>query len=200
MTERREGADGSGEERDPALPADEEAAWAQIVAAYDGASYDRTEAVRPEADGDVDPADPDRTGADADGTDASPDADGTDAGHPAGSSRSEDREPSRSFTVYAAGIGPRDWRGPDEVDDDDHFTPPEPPPLPETDPATTFAWIAAIGGPLLLIGAVMFDVYLSWWIVTLGVGGFLGGFATLLTRLRDDHDEDLDDPGNGAVV
>lgn len=202
MTERKEGAGGSGEEHEPALPADEEAAWAQIVAAYGDEPYDRPdgEAAGHGDDGHGHDDRRDQDGAEADG--AEPDGaepDRADAGRPGADSRGEDREPSRSFTVYAAGNGPRDWQGPDETDDD-HFTPPEPPPLPDTDPATKFAWIAAIGGPLLLIGAVMFDVYLSWWIVTLGLGGFLGGFAALLSRLRDGHDDDLDDPGSGAVV
>lgn len=193
MTERKEGAGGSGEEREPALPADEEAAWAQIVAAYgdepddrpDDRPHDRPEDESGEAPGG---ADEDR---DARDRERAGEAEETQAG-PA------DR-PARSFTVYAAGTGPRDWERPD-TEDDDHFTPPEPPPLPETDATTKFGWLGALGGPLLLIGAVLFDVYMSWWIVTLGVGGFLAGFATLLTRLRDDHDDDLGDPGGGAVV
>ena len=32
------------------------------------------------------------------------------------------------------------------------------------------------------------------------VGGFLGGFATLISRMRDGHDDDWTDPGSGAVV
>ncbi|KOG86630.1 membrane protein, partial [Streptomyces varsoviensis] len=41
---------------------------------------------------------------------------------------------------------------------------------------------------------------LTWWITTLGVGGFLGGFATLVIRMKDSDDEEDDDPGRGAVV
>ena len=99
----------------------------------------------------------------------------------------------RSFTVYfAPGSGPRDWsaggdepdgRGP-ETDDEGHFVPPEPPPLPESDPTTRFAWLAVLGGPLLLIFTVLFQQDMTWWIATLGVGGFLGGFATLVARMR----------------
>ncbi len=183
MTERNPEPGGHGEEHEPMLPADEEAAWAQIVAAYGDQPDDTPDDASDEARDD-----PPGDGPDADGPDADPDAGDREADGPA-----------RSFTVYAAGTGPRDWHGPDDPNED-HFVPPEPPPLPETDPTTRFAWLAAVGGPLLLLGAVLFDVYLSWWIVTLGVGGFLGGFATLLTRLRDGHDDDLDDPGSGAVV
>jgi hypothetical protein len=118
-----------------------------------------------------------------------------------------DDDPVRSFTVYEAGAGPRDWVPPDEEEDGEededgegHFVPPEPPPLPETDAATKFAWIAVLGGPLLMLGTVLTGQPLKWWIVTLGVGGFLGGFGTLVARMRDDEDGDQDDPGRGAVV
>jgi hypothetical protein len=40
---------------------------------------------------------------------------------------------------------------------------------------------------------------MTWWLATIGIGGFLGGFATLVMRMRTDEDED-DDPGRGAVV
>ncbi len=76
---------------------------------------------------------------------------------------------------------------------------PEPPPLPEADTTTRFAWVAVLGGPLLLLLAVLLDWDMTWWLTTLGVGGFLGGFATLVVRMND-GDEDEDDPGRGAVV
>ncbi|MGH3325508.1 MAG: hypothetical protein ACRDOV_13960, partial [Streptomyces sp.] len=112
----------------------------------------------------------------------------------------------RSFTVYAAGSGPRDWPsrigdGDEGEDGEGHFVPPEPPPLPVSDPTARFAWLAVLGGPLLLIFTILFQQDLTWWIATLGVGGFLGGFATLVARMRDGRDEDDgDDPGRGAVV
>ncbi|GAA2443780.1 hypothetical protein [Streptomyces macrosporus] len=184
MTEREHNR-GEGPE-----PLDEEAAWARIVAAYGEEPADPPD-VRP-GDGGLD----DRE----DGTDGdSPDrrrAAGADVGEPA----------TRSFTVYAAGSGPRDWR-PAEPSDDDfdedeegHFVPPEPPPLPKGDTTTRFAWLAVLGGPLLLVLTVLFQQDVTWWITTLGVGGFLGGFATLVMRMRDDEDDEFDDPGRGAVV
>src|SRR5690606_40973657 len=68
------------------------------------------------------------------------------------------------------------------------FVPPEPPPLPETDATTKFAWLGVLGGPLLLIFAILFQQELTWWMTTLGIGGFLGGFATLVARMRDGSD------------
>ncbi|WP_095757509.1 hypothetical protein [Streptomyces xinghaiensis] len=118
--------------------------------------------------------------------------------------------PLGSSVIFPAGTGPRDWSprepagdaggaGGGEGGDEDHFVPPEPPPLPEADTPTKFAWLAVLGGPLLLIVTVLAQQPVTWWIATLGVGGFLGGFATLVARMREDDEED-DDPGRGAVV
>lgn len=54
-------------------------------------------------------------------------------------------------------------------------------------------------GPLLLIAFMMLQFELQWWTITLGIGGFLGGFTTLVARMRTGEDDD-DLPGGGAVV
>lgn len=204
---------GEGEKparREPSLPADEEAAWAEIVAAYGEEPPDELP-----KDAAADGGSPARDG----GGDGRTGGDGTTAEHAGDAEDGEDAEGGedrgngrggvgtvpgpagiRSLTVYAAGTGPRDWEPPDSEEDEGHFEPPEPPPLPETDVTTKFAWLAVLGGPLLLIGAILVQAELTWWIVTLGVGGFLGGFATLITRMRDGSEDDDDDPGRGAVV
>jgi hypothetical protein len=46
---------------------------------------------------------------------------------------------------------------------------------------------------------VLFQLDLTWWAILLGVGGFLGGFSTLVARMRTGEDDD-DLPGGGAVV
>ncbi|MGW2780969.1 hypothetical protein ACWC3X_06910 [Streptomyces populi] len=114
--------------------------------------------------------------------------------------------PLGSSIRFAPGVGgPRDYRAPepseDDFDEDDegHFVPPEPPPLPAADTTAKFAWLGVLGGPALLLLAVLLGWDMTWWLTTLGIGGFLGGFATLVTRMKDD-DEDDDDPGRGAVV
>lgn len=212
MTERdQERGDG----RDPI---DEEAAWAQIVAGYGeepadppgvwpkGDELDLTDTVDR-----VPPAEPGReSGAEAGGAGASggtgaPGGTGT-AGAEAGGAGGAGAESSNegggtvsgTGTGAWSGSGPRDW-GPGEDPDGDHFVPPDPPPLPETDLTTKLAWVAVLGGPLLLLGSVLFQQEMTWWIVTLGVGGFLGGFAALISRMRD-GDDDWTDPGSGAVV
>ncbi|MEU2901175.1 hypothetical protein ACWC4E_34930 [Streptomyces sp. NPDC001273] len=123
--------------------------------------------------------------------------------------KAEDKpaKPLGGSVSFAPGVGggPRDYSvaEPAEEDldetDEGHFVPPEPPPLPETDMTSRFAWLGVLGGPLLLLLAVLFGWYMTWWMTTLCIGGFLGGFATLVMRMRTD-DEDEDDPGRGAVV
>ncbi|BBC37180.1 uncharacterized protein SGFS_084740 [Streptomyces graminofaciens] len=118
-----------------------------------------------------------------------------------------------SSVAFAPGVGgPRDYSVPDPVgedtaeddeeDDDDegHFVPPEPPPLPEADATAKFAWLGVVGGPVLLLLAVLLGWDMTWWLTTLGIGGFLGGFATLVMRMKSDDEEGHDDPGRGAVV
>lgn len=115
-----------------------------------------------------------------------------------------------SSIVFAPGVrpsGPRDYspaepeEGPDGGEEG-HFVPPEPPPLPEADATTKFAWLGVVGGPVLMLLAVLLQWDMTWWLTTLCVGGFLGGFATLVARMKHDDDDDdgFGDPGRGAVV
>ncbi|MFE7772346.1 hypothetical protein ACFU5O_00270 [Streptomyces sp. NPDC057445] len=191
-------ADRDDRDREP-RPIDEEAAWAAIVAGYGN-----------------EPADP---------PGARPfksveDLAALDKAAKGGTTVSEDDEeespgperPLGGSVVFAPGVsvglgaGPRDYEaseaGDDDLDETDegHFVPPEPPPLPEADTTAKFAWLAVIGGPVLLLLAVLLQWEMTWWLTTLGVGGFLGGFATLVARMSHGEDEDDDDPGRGAVV
>lgn len=204
-------------ERDPneneAGARDDDAAFAEIVAAYGKESRDpEAPAPWPEAEDLPDGDSRDRSDRDArdneDDEDDDPEGRRDPSAPGAGAGPVDVAKPDKplgSFIVYAPGVGPRDWE-PAEPSDDDfdetdegHFVPPEPPPLPETDTTSRFAWLGVLGGPLLLLGVVLFQVELTWWITTLAVGGFLGGFTTLVLRMGDDDEED-DDPGRGAVV
>ncbi|MFJ1645267.1 hypothetical protein [Streptomyces sp. NPDC088258] len=154
---------------------------------------------REKAPGRPAPPDGERTpdsGTDSSGGDEDTDATGPDAPKPA----------LGGSVVFAPGVGgPRDYRlaepGDDDFDEDDegHFVPPEPPPLPESDVTSRFAWLAVVGGPVLMLVAVLLQWEMTWWLTTLCIGGFLGGFATLVARMNGD-DEESDDPGRGAVV
>ncbi|RPK74977.1 hypothetical protein EES45_25955 [Streptomyces sp. ADI97-07] len=126
--------------------------------------------------------------------------------------RPPEKQSLGSSVVFAPGVaGPRDYEvaeppdgdahDPDDPDDSEegHFVPPEPPPLPEADVTAKFAWLAVVGGPVLMLIAVLLQWEMTWWLTTLCIGGFLGGFATLVARMPHD-DEDDAEPGSGAVV
>lgn len=75
---------------------------------------------------------------------------------------------------------------PKRKDDDphDHFVPPEPPRGPRLDWISRLAWLGLLGGPLLLIAAAVLD-FGTGRITTLAVAGFIGGFLTLVLRMKD---------------
>ncbi|MFC9388393.1 hypothetical protein [Streptomyces venezuelae] len=217
-----------GGEREP-QPIDEEAAWAAIVAGYGeepadppGAKPYRTvenlSLPEPDDDGDAENAGGEVRPTLGEATPWKPrptPGAPADAAEEPGSGADEEPEagPERpalgSSIVFAPGVrpaGPRDY-SPAEPDDgpggadEGHFVPPEPPPLPEADVTTKFAWLAVVGGPVLMLVAVLLSWDMTWWLTTLCVGGFLGGFATLVGRMKHDDDDDgFDDPGRGAVV
>jgi len=88
---------------------------------------------------------------------------------------------------------------PPPPDPEETFEPPVPPPLPRADALTWLAWIGAVGAPAiyLLLSAAGW----TWqgWQIGLVLVGFLGGFALLVSRMREDSPDDHD-PGKGAVV
>ncbi|MEU3569567.1 hypothetical protein AB0E96_14235 [Kitasatospora sp. NPDC036755] len=99
----------------------------------------------------------------------------------------------------AGGAGPRDFELAEETDEG-HFVPPEPPPLPAADVTAKFAWLAVLGGPaLLLVDAVVWRE-ISGWPAWVGITAFLGGFVTLVARMKDRDEDEPEDPDNGAVV
>ncbi|MFF1446949.1 hypothetical protein ACFVYF_02085 [Streptomyces sp. NPDC058274] len=187
---------GDPDEKDPPLgdeqsvPFDEAAAWAAIVAGYGDEPKDPPGAKPFKSVEDLALLDPETN----DSEEKSPE--------PPASAK-----PLGSSVAFAPGVtgGPRDYAAPDaseddfDEDDEGHFVPPEPPPLPAADATARFAWLAVVGGPILLLLAVLLGWDMTWWLATLGIGGFLGGFATLVMRMRDD-DEESDGPGRGAVV
>jgi len=82
-------------------------------------------------------------------------------------------------------------------DEGEHYVPPPPPPIPRGDAVSRAAWAGALGGPGLLMVAAILGLGLPSWLVGLCVAGFVGGFATLVLRLRG---HDPYDPDDGAVV
>ncbi|KUL39221.1 hypothetical protein [Streptomyces regalis] len=225
--DRREDHD-DREPEEQHVPFDEDAAWAAIVAGYGDEPPDPPGAkpfksvedlalleseTNDEAGGGTDTG----TGGGPKGKKEKKEKKGDETGETEGTGQigetGEPREdkpvepgkPLGSSVSFAPGVGPRDYSVPEpseddfDADDEGHFVPPEPPTLPAADATAKFAWLAVIGGPVLLLLAVVFGWEMTWWLATLGIGGFLGGFATLVMRMKTDDDED-DDPGRGAVV
>jgi hypothetical protein len=189
--EGREGREGR-EPEEQGVSFDEEAAWAAIVAGYGEEPPDPPGAKPFKSVEDLALLEPETNDAAVE-TEAPRQAEDKPA------------KPLGGSVSFAPGVGPRDYSMPEPSDDDldagdeGHFVPPEPPPLPEADVTAKFAWLGVLGGPLLLLVAVLLGWEMSWWLTTLCIGGFLGGFVTLVLRMRTD-DEDEEDPGRGAVV
>jgi hypothetical protein len=204
-------------DREP-QPIDEDAAWAAIVAGYGKEPADPPGAKPFKSVDDLAVLESERNSSEPDA--AAPDPDPADARTPDPETEAEEPDGGEDkprpggtapgtpllggSVVFAPGIGgPRDYEAPeaeeDDLDDEGHFVPPEPPSLPESDVTTKFAWLAVVGGPVLMLVAVLLQWDMTWWLTTVCIGGFLGGFATLVARM--DHDDDgNDDPGRGAVV
>ncbi|ANB05982.1 hypothetical protein SAM40697_2022 [Streptomyces ambofaciens] len=192
---------GRAEDRGPGeqgVPIDEDAAWAAIVAGYGDEPPDPPGAKPFKSVEDLALLEPETN-------DDKPDPEAPASDRPA-SDRPASARPLGGSVAFAPGVGgPRDHSLAESSDDDlgeddeGHFVPPEPPPLPEGDTTAKFAWLGVLGGPVLLLLAVVLGWDMTWWLTTLSVGGFLGGFATLVMRMRT-GDEDDDDPGRGAVV
>ena len=197
--------DSDREDREPdeqGVPFDEEAAWAAIVAGYGEEPKDPPgtkpfKSVEDLALLETETNDEPTT------TETQPTKDG-----PKKDAPKKDENPAKPLggsVAFAPGVGPRDYSAPEpseedfEEDDEGHFVPPEPPPLPSADTTSRFAWLGVLGGPVLLLVAVLLGWEMTWWLATAGIGGFLGGFVTLVTRMRAD-DEDDEGPGRGAVV
>lgn len=84
-------------------------------------------------------------------------------------------------------------------EDEGHFIPPEPPPLPKLEPRRKLAWTGLFGAPALLLLAVVFGWVFPTWAVALLVASFVGGFVYLVATMpRNRHDDWSGD--DGAVV
>ncbi|GAA3096130.1 hypothetical protein GCM10010449_19530 [Streptomyces rectiviolaceus] len=184
------------------LPLDEDAAWQAIVAGYGQEPADPPGAKPFKSVEDLALLEPETNDTPEPASGEAKNATAPDDPDDSGSKKSLGG--SVSFAPGVGG-GPRDYDAPEASDDDlgaddeGHFVPPEPPPLPAADVTAKFAWLAVLGGPVLMLLAVLLGWQMTWWLATLSIGGFLGGFGTLVSRMKGDDEED-DDPGRGAVV
>ncbi len=101
---------------------------------------------------------------------------------------------------------PRTIRGPAArgvpvpADDEEHFIPPAPPPLPKLDPVAKGAWAALFGGPGYLIVATVAGWSVSGLAAFGAVAAFVAGFAILVLRMHEPGPGGPDDGDDGAVV
>ncbi len=86
---------------------------------------------------------------------------------------------------------------PGRPEDDDDFVPPEPPPLPRGDTVSRFAWLGAVGGPILLVLTALLG--LSSIVAAIGLASFVAGFGVLVARMPDRARQD-DGWDDGAVL
>ncbi|MEU7891562.1 hypothetical protein AB0B45_01720 [Nonomuraea sp. NPDC049152] len=112
----------------------------------------------------------------------------------------QEPEPTRRV-IKASEPEPEDDDEPllDEEDDEGHFVPEPPPPLPKIDLATKVAWVALFGGPAYLLVAAMSGWDMQGWALFTAVAAFIGGFVALVVRMGDGppNDSGWDD---GAVI
>jgi hypothetical protein len=79
------------------------------------------------------------------------------------------------------------------------YQPPPPPPLPAVDGITRAAWCGVLGAPALLLLVTIAGVELPGGVVLLVLAAFVGGFVTLVARMKDRPPTDSG-PDDGAVV
>ncbi|WP_158604448.1 hypothetical protein [Nocardioides mangrovicus] len=84
-----------------------------------------------------------------------------------------------------------------EADPEDHFVPPEPPPMSLPEPPRLLAWAGVLGVPVLAVVLAVVHVAVPSWAGVLGLAWFVGGFGYLVATMRRGDDDDWDD---GAVI
>jgi hypothetical protein len=86
------------------------------------------------------------------------------------------------------------------ADDEEHFIPPAPPPLPKLDALAKGAWVALFGGPGYLIVATVAGWSVPGIAAFCAVAAFVTGFAILVLRMTEPGPGGPDDGDDGAVV
>ncbi len=106
----------------------------------------------------------------------------------------EDEDPDAAWGLPG---GATPTEEPEPAEPEEHYVPPPPPPLPRMDLYTKLSWLGVVGGPILLVLFTSLDWYPIEGATFLAIAAFVGGFASLVYRMKDDGPDDGD---NGAVV
>ena len=106
---------------------------------------------------------------------------------------------TRARRIRPRKVAPR----PGPEDEEGHFVPPTPPPLPKLDPITKGAWAALFGGPAYLVVATAAGWPVPGIAAFFAVAAFVTGFAILVLRMNETSGPGPggpDDGDDGAVV
>jgi hypothetical protein len=103
---------------------------------------------------------------------------------------------TRARRVRARKAPPR----PAPEDDEEHYIPPTPPPLPKLDPITKGAWVALFGGPAYLVIATAVDWSVPGIAAFFAVAAFVTGFAVLVLRMNEPGPGGPDGGDDGARI
>ena len=87
-----------------------------------------------------------------------------------------------------------------QPNDDGHYVPPAPPPLPRPVGVVGAAWVALLGGPIVLLVATVLGWELPTVVTAACVLGFVGGLVFLIAQLDDGSRDGPDGWDNGAQV
>ncbi|PPB50256.1 hypothetical protein C4K88_06270 [Arthrobacter pityocampae] len=165
----------------------DDAVWLDLVARLEGTSADAGSPVTPRSDDPGSADAPPSRGSGAHDAVRADDPPGDTPGDVTGTTSRERAEAIFRNQPFRS-TGPRDYVAPEDPDEDEGFTPEDPPPLGSGDPLTVLAWIGAAGGPVMLFLVAMFwrTAPLA---ATLGlIAVFLAGAGYLLTKLPKHRD------------
>lgn len=112
--------------------------------------------------------------------------------------------PARDIPSDSPPLSGRDWDGTTQMDAataamdaEEHFIPPEPPPVLGGDPLLTLAWAAVLGVPTLWLVMLIIWTDSPRWVGFSSAAVFLAGLGVLFWRMPRHRDPADDD---GAVV
>jgi hypothetical protein len=84
-------------------------------------------------------------------------------------------------------------------DDEGHFVPPTPPPVPRLEPLMLLAWAGVLGSVAIAVFATLVGWVIPRLLLLAMIVGFIGGIVVLIARISRDP-TDPDHPDDGAVV
>ncbi|HYJ68629.1 MAG TPA: hypothetical protein VEX15_13315 [Nocardioidaceae bacterium] len=84
-------------------------------------------------------------------------------------------------------------------EDEGHFVPPSPPPIPRLEPLMLLAWVGVLGSIAVAVFATLVGWVIPRLLLLAMVVGFIGGIVVLIARISRDP-TDPDHPDDGAVV